>query len=65
MKLLWRVEHSAIFAGPVVSFSQPTWWATLTVLPQITAFKGKTGDSRLVLDEHEKIETRFLFSFRL
>lgn len=58
-------EHSALFAGPVVSFSQPNWWLTLTVLPQITALKGKTGNSNLVLDEHEKLETRLLFSFRL
>jgi hypothetical protein len=58
-------EHSALFAGPVVSFSQPNWWLTLTVLPQITALKGKTGDNNLVLDEHEKLETRLLFSFRL
>jgi hypothetical protein len=58
-------EHSALFAGPVVSFSQPSWWLTLTVLPQITALKGKTSESSLVLDEHEKVETRLLFSFRL
>jgi hypothetical protein len=58
-------EHSALFAGPVLSFSQPSWWATLTVLPQIAAVKGKTGNNNLVLDEHEKLETRLLFSFRL
>lgn len=58
-------EHSALFAGPVVSFSHPNWWLTLTVLPQITALKSKTGESSLVLDEHEKLETRLLFSFRL
>jgi len=58
-------EHSALFAGPVVSFSQSEWWLTLTVLPQIAALKGKTGNSNLVLDEHEKLEARLLFSFRL
>ena len=58
-------EHSALFAGPVLSFSQPSWWLTLTVLPQVAALKGKTGESNLVLDEHEKLETRLLFSFRL
>jgi hypothetical protein len=60
-----EMEHSALFAGPVVSFSQPNWWLTLTVLPQITALKGKTGGSNLVLGEREKLETRVLFSFRL
>lgn len=58
-------EHSALFAGPVLSYSQPAWWATLSVMPQIAALKGKTGSSNLVLDEHEKLETRLLFSFRL
>ncbi len=60
-----ELEHSALFAGPVVSFSQPSWWLTLTVLPQLTALKGKTGTGNLDLDEFEKLETRLLFSFRL
>ncbi len=59
-------EHSALFAGPVLSFSQPNWWLTLTVLPQITNLKKEEGAvNNLVLDEHEKLETRLLFSFRL
>lgn len=60
-----EMEHSALFAGPVVSFSQPNWWLTLTVLPQLTALKGKTGETNLALGEREKLETRMLFSFRL
>ena len=60
-----EMEHSALFAGPVVSFSQPNWWLTLTVLPQLAALKGKTGETNLVLGEREKLETRVLFSFRL
>ncbi len=60
-----EIEHSAIFAGPVVSFSQPNWWLTLTVLPQLTALKEKTVGKKLDLEEYEKIETRLLFSFRL
>ena len=58
-------EHSALFAGPVISYSQPSWWVTLTMLPQVAALKGKTGSSNLVLDGHEKLETRLLFSFRM
>lgn len=58
-------EHSALFAGPVISVSQPSWWLTLTVLPQITSFKEKTGKGNLDLIEYEKLETRLLFSFRL
>jgi hypothetical protein len=60
-----ELEHSALFAGPVVSFSQPSWWLTLTVLPQITSLKEKTGTGNLDLGEYEKLETRLLFSFRL
>lgn len=60
-----ELEHSALFAGPVVSFSQPSWWLTLTVLPQITSLKEKTGTTNLDLGEYEKLETRLLFSFRL
>jgi hypothetical protein len=57
-------EHSALFAGPVVSYTAESWWATLTVLPQITSFKGATNGN-LVLDGHEKLEARLLFSFHL
>ena len=57
-------EHSALFLGPALSYSTEEWWATLTVLPQITAFKGATKGN-LVLDEHEKMEARLLFSFHL
>ena len=59
-----RWEHSALFAGPVVSYSAETWWATLTVLPQVTSFKGATN-GKLVLDEHERVEARLLFSFHI
>jgi hypothetical protein len=57
-------EHSALFAGPVLSYTAEKWWATVTLLPQLASFKGAT-DGNLVLDEHEKIETRMLFSFQL
>jgi hypothetical protein len=60
-----ELKHSALFAGPVASFSQPSWWLTLTILPQITSLKNKTGTTKLDLDEFEKLETRLLFSFRL
>jgi hypothetical protein len=43
-------ESSAWFVGPNLHFATEKWWATLTVLPQVTD----------VLDEHERIETRLL-----
>lgn len=57
-------EHSALFLGPTLSYSTEEWWATLTIMPQVTAFKGATKGN-LVLDEHEKLEARLLFSFHL
>lgn len=57
-------EHSALFAGPVLSYSSDAWWATLTILPQVTGFKGATAGN-LVLDGHERLEARLLFSFHL
>ncbi|HLF19649.1 MAG TPA: hypothetical protein VI704_02560 [Bacteroidota bacterium] len=58
------LKYSALFAGPVVSFSESTWWATFTLLPQVAALKGATGNG-LVLDGQEKMEARLLFSFHL
>lgn len=57
-------EFSALFAGPVLSYATEYWWATLTFMPQVKALKGAdTGN--LVLRDHEKFETRLLFSFHL
>lgn len=60
------LTHSAFFAGPVVAVSNEYFWATLTVQPQITSFKGATTqNNQLNLDEYEKFQTRLLFSFHL
>jgi hypothetical protein len=60
-------QHSALFAGPVVSYSAETWWAALTVLPQIAKLKGSEADegNDLVLSELEKVEVRLLMGFDL
>lgn len=61
-----KIEHSALFLGPVVSYRSEKWWATLTVLPQIYG-KNYDGDpdnhSSLVLDEHEWVNIRLLIGF--
>jgi len=61
------LQHSALFAGPVVSYSSEAWWATLTVLPQIAKLKGTEADkdNHLVLDELEKLEVRLMFGVDL
>lgn len=43
-------ENSAWFVGPNVHYGNGKWWATLTVLPQVTD----------VLDAHEEVEVRFI-----
>ena len=59
-----RVEHASLFAGPVLSYATEEWWATLSVLPQVAAFKGATVDG-LDLEEFERAQVRLLLSFHL
>jgi len=54
-------EHSALFLGPVVSYSTRKWWATLTVLAQLPALKKNDSGSTFILDEHERLNARLLF----
>lgn len=55
-------QHSALFVGPVVSYARDNFWINVTVLPQVAALKGATHKN-LVLDSHEKMETRIIFSY--
>lgn len=57
-----EIEHSTLFAGPVISYASESWWATLAVQPQMKSFKGSTT---LDLQEYEKFQTRLLFSFHI
>ncbi len=60
------LEFSALFLGPVLSYAQKNWWATLTFAPQLPALKdhGEDDDSR-VLAGLEKINARIIFGFHL
>lgn len=61
-----NIKHSAIFAGPVISYSSDFWWVTMSIMPQIKSFKGATTqNTRLDLHEFEKFQTRLLLSFHL
>jgi len=56
-------EHTALFLGPVVSYRQEGWWAALTVLPQVYGANfgsDPDGKRNLVLDEHERVNVRFI-----
>ncbi len=59
--------HSALFLGPVISYSSETWWVAFTSLWQLPAIKRSvnTPDKGLVLDEHERFNARVLLSFPL
>jgi len=59
---LW--ENTAVFIGPVVTYTQEKWWATLTVLPQIYGnnFQGNPDANHgLELEGHERINVRLIF----
>lgn len=60
-----KPEHIALFLGPVVSHAGAGWWATASVLRQLPALKKSAEDpgSDLILDEHERLNARLLFSF--
>lgn len=59
-----KTEHSAIFAGPALSYSTDGWWATLTLMPQLASLEEKT-DGSLDLKEYEKIQARLIFAFHI
>jgi hypothetical protein len=57
--------HSALFAGPTISYSTDKFWANLTLMPQITGIKNPENQNGLNLDEFTKFETRLIFSLQL
>jgi hypothetical protein len=64
-------NYSALFAGPVISYNLPTWWVSLTVMPQLPALKtpaplpGTFSTSSLVLNDQERYNARLLFAFHI
>ena len=57
-------ESSAFFLGPTFSYRRESWWAALTVMPQIYGWNNSAsqdGDSHLELNDHEKVNVRLLF----
>ncbi len=59
--------YSALFGGPVISYSTEGFWITATVLPQLYAFRTEPGNKskHRELIAHEQLETRLLFSYEL
>ena len=57
-------EYTALYTGPVATYRQENWWATLTVMPQVWGknFEGNPDNHRnLVLDEQERVNVRLIF----
>ncbi|MBD0332177.1 MAG: hypothetical protein ICV66_05940 [Chitinophagaceae bacterium] len=59
-------EHSALFTGPVLNYRTERWFVIATVLPQVRNLR-RTNEApgKLVLDEHERLETRILIGISL
>jgi len=58
-------KFSSLYAGPVINYSTPEWWVTLSIMPQLPALYKKDSSSLLVLDDGEKLNARLLFSFHI
>ena len=52
-------ENSVLLAGPCISYTSKGFWINLTCMPQITNLKGNGPD----LIEHERVQTRLVFSY--
>ena len=46
------------FVGPAVHYEGRSWWATLSVMPQVWGWPDKQGTGGLHLDDHERLEVR-------
>jgi len=61
-------ENAAVFLGPVVSYRQNKWWATLTVMPQIYGWDrdgSADGNPHFELVDHERVNVRLLIGIDL
>jgi hypothetical protein len=61
-------QNTALFLGPVVSYRKESWWAALTIMPQIYGanFQGNPDhNSGLDLEGHEWLNVRFMIGISL
>lgn len=52
-------NNSVLLLGPCISYSIDGFWVNLTCMPQIANFRG----SSLELKDHERLQTRLVFSY--
>jgi hypothetical protein len=65
LEVAGELESATLFGGPLLGYAARRFWLTLGVEPQLVAFAGQSRDSRLDLDEHERLEVRLLAGFLL
>ncbi len=58
-----KFTHSALFAGPTISYSTNNFWLNLTAMPQLKGLKNPAGMNGLNTEEFTKFETRLIFSY--
>ncbi|MBT9555558.1 MAG: hypothetical protein IV100_05980 [Myxococcales bacterium] len=59
----YETVYSILSLGPTVTYGGEHFWIATTVLPQIAALKGATGDSIQHLEDKEALEIRLLLGF--
>lgn len=60
---LGDAEFTAFSLGPVIHYGADRWFATLTVLPQITGWRDAPGTGGRHLDDREQLELRLKLGF--
>ena len=59
-------ENSVIYAGPSLFINGDGWLISMNFLPQLqNLYKTNTSPDNMVLDQHERYETRIILSFNL
>src|SRR5882672_1508698 len=59
-------ENTALYLGPVVTYQQEKWWATLTIMPQILGVnfvENVDNDHSFELEGHERVNARLIVGF--
>ena len=59
-------ENTAVYLGPVISYHRSSWWATLSVMPQIYGANftdNPDGNASFELQGHERLNVRLLVGF--
>ncbi len=61
----FETEYSILSLGPTVGYAGERFWITASILPQLAALAGATGDSLHHLEDKERLELRLLMGFEI